>query len=175
MTAEEIIRLLKLEPLPVEGGWFRQTYCSDETIPADGLPPRYNAAKPFGTAIYFLLTNEPDCFSALHQLPTEEIYHFYLGDPVELLMLHPGGRSERVVLGPDVLGGQQVQVTVLRGVWQGSRLLPGGRFALMGTTMAPGFTPEDFTGGDREELIQLYPAEAERIRALTRPGAPKHL
>ena len=173
--AEEIIRHLKLEPLPVEGGWFRQTLCSPEKIPADALPTRYSGEKPFGTVIYFLLTDEPDCFSALHRLPTDETYHFYFGDPVELLLLHPGGRSEPVVLGHDLLGGQHVQVTVPHGVWQGSRLLPGGKFALMGTTMAPGFTPGDFTGGDREELIKQFPKEAGRIRALTRPGAPKHL
>lgn len=174
-TAEEIIRFLRLEPLPVEGGWFRQTLLSAEKIPADALPTRYSEEKPFGAAIYFLLTDEPDCFSALHVLPTDEIYHFYFGDPVELLLLHPDGRSEPVVLGHDIFGGQHVQFTVPQGVWQGSRLLPGGKFALMGTTMAPGFTPSDFTGGDRDELTRQYPGEAERIRRLTRPGAPKHL
>jgi hypothetical protein len=168
LTAEELIRRLGLEPLPVEGGWFRQTYLSAEEIPAGALPARYAAAKPFGTAIYFLLTAEPDCFSALHRLPTDEIYHFYLGDPVELLALHPGGRSERVVLGQEIERGQQVQFTVPRGAWQGSRLLPGGSFALMGTTMAPGFTPPDFALGRREELLREFPQEAELIRALTR-------
>ena len=175
LTAEQIIRHLRLEPLPVEGGYFRQTHCADEKIPADALPVRYTAEKPFGTAIYFLLTAEPDCFSALHKLPTEEVYHSYLGDAVEMLLLHPEGRSERIILGHDILGGQRVQFTVPRGVWQGSRLLPGGRFALMGTTMAPGFTPPDFVGGDREELLREFPAEADLVRALTRPGAPKHL
>ena len=175
MTAEEVIRMLRLVPLPVEGGWFRQTYLSDETIPANALSARYGEDKPFGAAIYFLLTDEPDCFSALHRLPSEEIYHFYFGDPVELLMLHPGGRSDRIVLGHAIGNGQSVQVVVPRDVWQGSHLLPGGKFALMGTTMAPGFTPKDFTGGDRDELIREYPAEAALIRALTRLGAPKHL
>jgi len=174
-TPAELIRYLKLEPLPVEGGYFRQTYLSDERIPADGLPPRYTAPKPFGAAIYFLLTDEPDCFSAMHMLPTDEIYHFYLGDPVELLLLHPGGRSERVVLGSDVLAGQQVQFVVPRGVWQGSHLVPGGRLGLLGTTMAPGFDPTDFTGGDRDELIREYPDAAETIRLLTRPGAPRRM
>lgn len=168
LTAEELIRRLRLEPLPIEGGYFRQTYVSDETIAAGALPARYAAAKPFGTAIYFLLTAEPDVFSALHRLPSEEIYHFYLGDPVEMLLLHPGGRGERVVLGHDLLGGQHVQFVAPRGVWQGSRLRPGGRFALMGTTMAPGFTPADFTLGNRDDLLREYPAEAEGIRALTR-------
>lgn len=175
MTAGELIRLLGLQPLPVEGGYFRQTYVSEESIAAEALPARYGAPKPFSTAIYFLLTDEPDSFSSLHALPTEEVYHFYLGDPVELLLLHPGGRSEIVVLGHDLRSGQRVQAVVPRGVWQGSRLMPGGRFALMGTTMAPGFTPPDFTGGDPAELLRSHPHEAERIRKLTRPGAPRHL
>lgn len=168
LTGEQLIRHLNLEPLPVEGGWFRQTHLAAESIPADALPVRYSAAKPFGTAIYFLLTDEPDCFSALHKLPTDEIYHFYLGDPVEMLLLHPDGRSERVVLGHDVMRGQRVQFVAPRDVWQGSRLVAGGKFALMGTTMAPGFTPADFTPGERDALVRAYPTEAEMIRALTR-------
>lgn len=168
LTAERLIELLGLAPLPVEGGHFRQTYVSDEAVAASALPARYGRDKTFGTAIYYLLTDEADSFSALHRLPTEEIYHFYLGDPVEMLLLHPGGASESVVLGQDILAGQRVQSVVPRGVWQGSRLRPGGRFALLGTTMAPGFDVADYEGGERDALIRLYPAEAERIRALTR-------
>jgi hypothetical protein len=168
MTAEELIRHFRLEPLPVEGGYFRQTYVSDERIPSAALPPRYGEAKPFGTAIYFLLTAEPDCFSALHKLPTDEVYHFYFGDPVEMLLLHPGGRSERIVLGHDVLNGQQVQAVAPRAAWQGSLLRPGGEFALMGTTMAPAYTPADLTIGKRDELLAQFPNETEMIRALTR-------
>ncbi len=170
-TAKELIEHLGLEPLPVEGGLFRQTYCAEEKIPHSALPGRYRGDKPFGTAIYYLLTSDPDSFSALHQLPTDEVYHFYLGDPVEMLLLFPQGRNERVVLGPDVLGGQQVQFVVPRGVWQGSRLIAGGRFALLGTTMAPGFDETDYVGGAREELLRPYPEQVELIRVLTRVGS----
>jgi predicted cupin superfamily sugar epimerase len=170
MTAKELIEHLKLEPLPVEGGYFRQTYRSDETLARRALPERYPSERVFGTAIYYLLSDEPDCYSALHRLPTEEIYHFYLGDPVELLLLRAGGRSERVVLGPNIFGGQQVQYVVPRGVWQGSRLRPGGQWALLGTTMAPGYDPSDYEGGEREALLQQYPHEKDLIRALTRVG-----
>jgi predicted cupin superfamily sugar epimerase len=168
LTADRLIELLDLRPLRPEGGYFRQTYLSDETIGAEALPGRYGRAKPFGAAIYYLLTDDPDSFSALHGLPTEEIYHFYLGDPVELLMLHPDGRGEPVILGHDLLNGQRVQHVVPRGVWQGSRLVHGGRVALMGTTMAPGYDEQDYTPGVREELIARYPTQADRIRALTR-------
>ncbi len=172
MDVTELVAALKLKPLPVEGGLFRQSYVAGETIAAAALPSRYDADKPLSTAIYYLLTDDPDSFSALHKLPTDELYHFYLGDPVEQLLLHPGGGSERVVLGHDVLGGQRLQHLAPRGSWQGSRLLAGGRFAVMGTTMAPGFTASDYLGGDRQQLIGRYPGDAELIRALTRPGAP---
>lgn len=172
LTPERLIAYLKLEPLPVEGGYFRQTYRAPETIPREALPARYPMAKRFCTAIYYLLTSDPDSFSALHKLPTDEVYHFYLGDPVEMLLLRPDGGSERVLLGSDILGGQVVQQAVPREVWQGSRLVPGGRLALMGTTMAPGFDPDDFVAGNREELLRLYPDETQLIQALTRRTKP---
>jgi predicted cupin superfamily sugar epimerase len=167
MTPEDMIRLLDLQPLPVEGGHFRQTWCARDIIPASVLDARYGRAKPAGTAIYYLLTNEPDSFSALHRLPTDEVYHFYLGAPVQQLLLRPDGSHEVVTLGPELASGQRVQSVVPKGVWQGSRLWPGGRFALLGTTMAPGFDVQDYEGGDREWLIERYPAVTDLIRTLT--------
>jgi predicted cupin superfamily sugar epimerase len=172
LTSSALIELLGLVPLPHEGGHFRQTWVSDLVVAAGALGPRYPVAKAAGTAIYYLLTDDPDSFSALHRLPTDEVYHFYLGDPVEQVLLHPGGRTEHVVLGHDLGSGQRVQHVVPRGVWQGSRLRPGGRVALLGTTMAPGFDASDYEAGVREALLRAYPAEAEAIVALTRqPGA----
>ena len=167
-TAAELIEYLRLEPLAIEGGHFRQTYVAQESIGAEALPKRYGAVRCFGTAIYYLLSSDPDSFSALHHLKTDEIYHFYLGDPVEMLLLHPGGRGERVVLGPNVLKGEHVQFVVQRDVWQGSRLMKGGSFALMGTTMAPGFDLADWAEGKGSELVRAYPEHGEFIRALTR-------
>lgn len=168
LTAERLVELLGLEPLPVEGGMFRQTWRSEQTLAKQVFPVRHGSDRPAGTAIYYLLTDAPDSFSALHRLPTDEVYHFYLGDPVQMLMLHPDGGSEQIVLGSDLLSGQRVQHVVPRGVWQGSRLREGGRFALLGTTMAPGFDPQDYEGGSRERLVAAYPAAAEEIRRLTR-------
>ena len=107
-SAAQLIEHLRLEPLTFEGGHFRQTYLAEESISAQALPARYGAPRSFGSAIYYLLTSEADSFSALHRLQTDEIYHFYLGDPVEMLLLHAKGRGERIVLGPDILGGQRV-------------------------------------------------------------------
>jgi predicted cupin superfamily sugar epimerase len=168
ITAQELIEALGLRPLAGEGGWFRQTWVAEEQLPASALPPRYGRAKPLGTAIYYLLTDRADGFSAVHRLPTDEVYHFYLGDPVEQLLLHEDGRSERVVLGQDLRAGQRVQHVAPRGAWQGSRLVPGGRVALVGTTMAPGFDALDFEPGRRDALVARYPRDAELIRALTR-------
>src|SRR5579885_3562470 len=162
-TQEEIIRLLHLRPLPREGGWYRETYRSSLQLQPDVLTPGYSAARSASTAIYYLLT--PDTFSALHRLPTDEVFHFYLGDPVEMLQLGPnpndGGRI--VTLGSDILAGQQVQAVVPAGVWQGSVLRAGSVFALMGTTMAPGFDFADYEAADRDALSAAFPDFAERI------------
>jgi uncharacterized protein len=168
LSAAQLIEFLRLQPLTFEGGHFRQTYCSEESISAPALPARYSASRSFATAIYYLLTSEADSFSALHRLATDEIYHFYLGDPVEMLLLCEDGHGERIVLGPDILAGQRVQLVVPRGAWQGSRLIYGGNFALLGTTMAPGFDVADWEEGKREALTREYPQHAELIRALTR-------
>ena len=168
LTAEQIIEHLELEPLPVEGGHYRQTYVASDDVAAEALSKRYGRAKPLCTAIYYLLTGQPDSFSALHRLPTDEIYHFYLGDPVEMLLFHPDGRSERVILGQDLQAGQHVQVVVPAGAWMGSRVLEGGQFALMGTTMAPGYDNQDYEGGEAAELERQYPDRAELIRQLSR-------
>jgi predicted cupin superfamily sugar epimerase len=167
-NVDELIRLLHLQPLPREGGWYRETYRSSLQLPADVLAPRYRDARAAGTAIYYLLT--PDTFSALHRLPTDEVFHFYIGDPVEMLQLGPapkdGGRI--LTLGSDILAGQQVQTVVPAGVWQGSMLRPGSAFALMGTTMAPGFDFADYEAADRDALIAAFPDFGERITRLTR-------
>lgn len=170
MDINWLIEHFKLETLPVEGGIFSQTYVSAESLSPDILPERYDVEKPFGTAIVYLLTPDTNSFSAMHKLPTDEVYHFYLGDPVEMLQLYPDGHSERVILGQDLMAGQRIQYVAPHEVWQGSHLLAGGEYALIGTTMAPGFTYHDYLGGTREELIEHYPHEAELITALTRLG-----
>ncbi len=156
MNAQEIIERLGMTPLSFEGGYCRESYQSAETLP-DGSRA--------GTAIYYLLT--PDTCSRLHRLHADEVYHFYLGDPVELLLLYPDGHGEQVVLGQELERGMQLQFVVPAGVWQGSRLAPGGEWALMGTTMAPGFRRDGFAAGEREALRAAYPRFEEEIMQLT--------
>ncbi len=166
MTADDVINALGLQPHPVEGGWFVETYRAAHQIPVPALPPGYSGPRSLGTAIYYMLT--PETFSAMHTLPGDEIFHFYLGDPVEMLQLKPGGSGERIVLGHDVTQGMRVQLAVPAGVWQGSRLMAGGKFALLGATMAPGFDYADYISGEREVLAQQFPAHREMITCLTR-------
>jgi uncharacterized protein len=172
MTESEIVRKLieklHLEPLTPEGGLFFQSYRSTEEITLENLPKRYPSRRRFGSAIYYLMTGKADSFSAMHRLLSDEIYHFYLGDPVEQLLLYPDGRSKRNILGPDILGNQNVQYIVPHGIWQGSRLLPGGKYALLGTTMAPGYEHDEFVLGHRADLINKYPQDADLIQKLTR-------
>jgi uncharacterized protein len=164
-TADDLIRALNLQPHPMEGGYFRETYRSTETLAAGSLRAGFSGPRSLKTAIYYLLT--PWTFSAMHRLPGDEMFHFYLGHPVRMLQLWPDGSAHTVFLGSDVLGGQQPQVVVPGGVWQGCRLVPGGEFALMGTTMAPGFDSADYKTGVREDLMARYPEEAEMIQQLT--------
>lgn len=154
---ERLIRELGLEPHPLEGGWFAETYRSREHA-AGG--------RSLSTAIYYLLT--ADTFSAMHRLAGDEIFHFYAGDPVEMLLLESGGRGRRTVLGPDIAAGQRPQVVVPGGQWQGSRLVSGGAAALMGTTMSPGFDARDYEPGDAEALVRAWPTFEADIRARTR-------
>ena len=169
MDVEAIKRMLGLKPLAVEGGFYAEAYRSNEKLAAACLPARYSGERCFGTAIYFLLT--PETFSALHRLKSDEIYHFYLGDPVETLVLRADGSGEVLALGNDLYGGFRPQAVIPAGAWQGSRLRAGGKFALLGTTVAPGFEFSDFELGSREFLLAKYPDFSRLIRELTRPAA----
>jgi uncharacterized protein len=160
MTLEHVKTLLHLEPHPKEGGFFAETYrCLSEINTQSGR-------RSLHTAIYYLLT--PESFSEMHRLPGDEMFHFYLGDPVETLQLHPDGTSDIITLGQDIAHGMKLQHVVAGGVWQGSRLKPGGRYALLGTTMSPGFAYEDYVSGASSELISQWPDRSAIIRELTR-------
>jgi uncharacterized protein len=166
LTLEQIKSLLRLEPLPVEGGYYAETYRSAHTVAKDSLPTGYPGDRALSTGIYFLLT--PEGFSAMHRLRGDETYHFYLGDPVEMLQLKPDGTGEPILIGPNIAAGMRLQHTVPGGCWQGSRLAPGGKFALLGTTMSPGFDSADFELGSRDRLSAVYSPYAALIGLLCR-------
>jgi hypothetical protein len=167
MTAEDVKKLLGLAPHPREGGWYVRTYEAEELVAAEAFEDaRYAGARRTGTAIYYLL--EPGTFSEMHRLRSDEVFHFYAGDAVEMLQLTAAGLGKKVVIGNDLGRGERPQVVVGRGVWQGSRLAAGGRWALLGCTVSPGFEFEDYEAGARTELCQGWPDFAEEIMALTR-------
>ncbi len=165
LSAQHIIDLLGLEPHPAEGGFFRETYRAVGEVAEQFLPPSYRGARRLSTAIYYLLT--PETMSHLHRLESDEVFHHYLGDPTEQLLLYPDGASEVRNLGADLAAGQRPQALVPAGVWQGMRLSPGGTVALLGCTVAPGFEFADYTHGSRAELCRTWPDRQELIEALT--------
>ena len=160
LTANELIARLGLAAHPVEGGYFRRTYTSAATVQLE------RGRRAQGTAIYYLL--EPGTFSEMHVLDSDELFHFYLGDPVEMVQLWPDGTTRVVVLGPDLAAGHEVQHLVPAGVWQGTRLVDGGEVALLGCSVCPGFDFADYRNAGYDELTAKWPGERERIRRLTR-------
>lgn len=158
ITAKEVIQKLDLKPLPEEGGFFKEMYRSEAF---DSSRDRH-----FSTAIYYMVSEKS--FSALHKVKSDEIFHFYSGDPVEMIQIYPDGNLKRFTLGPDIFSGHQPQILVPHGVWQALRLKPGGQWCLMGATVSPGFEFEDFEVGIREKMIKDFPQHREEIVRYTR-------
>ena len=163
LTAETVMEILGMKPLQLEGGYFAEMHRSGHLAP-EHVPWAPEDHRSLKTAIYYLLT--PDTMSAMHILPGNEIFHHYLGDPVAQLQLFPDGDGQIVTIGSNLLAGERPQVVVPGGVWQGALLLPGRYgFALMGTTMAPGFDHRDFQLGDLTTLCERYPDWKSEIAA----------
>lgn len=163
MNAEALalIEHFKMEPLPVEGTYYTSTYRSKARA-ADGGDA--------GSAIVGLYAHEPLSYSCFHRLAFDEVWHVYAGDPFRLILLHPDGTTEDVIMGSDLLAGQRVQYVVPAGTWQAGHLIAGGDFALYGTTMAPAFTPACFEAGTAAMLAPLYPARAADIALYAASG-----
>lgn len=164
---ERIRQLYGLEPLGAEGGLYRQTFLSDEILPLQAIPGR-EGDHPMYTAILYLLKGKG--FSRMHRLPSDEIFHFYMGDPVEMLQLYPDGTGKIIRMGGGLCEGEFLQVRVPRGTWQGTRLAEGSSWALLGTTMAPGYLDADYEDGDKEELQRQYPQFRELLESYAAPG-----
>lgn len=145
---KSLIEHYKLQPLPVEGTLFTSTYRSPENLPN---------GKPYGTGMLGLYCNEPKSISYFHKLSVDEMWHFYSGDPLRLILLYPDGTSKDVILRT----ANFVQFVVPAGVWQAGHTL--GEYSLFGCTLSPGFTDDIFTGGSKKELLNLYPDRKEDI------------
>lgn len=161
-SAIDYINNLELLPHP-EGGYYKETYRSSSLIEGNGAFP---SGRAFATAIYFLI--EANNFSAFHKIKSDETWHFYGGNALEVIELDTTGKLTSTVVGPDILNGQLLQYTVVAGNWFASRVLNGAPFSLVGCTVAPGFDFRDFEMAKRQELLQNFPIHSDIIIALTR-------
>lgn len=171
LPIEDVIRILDLKPLVGEGGLWKQTYLSNETLSKDVLPGR-TTDRLTGSAIHFLLT--PGTFSCMHRLQSDEIWYFHMGAAVEMLLLYPDGTASVEVLGHDLLNGQKLQVTVPRGTWMGAQLHEMGEYGLLSTSMAPGYADCEFEAAGYEQLRPLVKDDVQEkmLRRLT--GEPRY-
>lgn len=155
----------RMQPHP-EGGYFVETYRSSDRIGQDALPKRFNGDRHFGTAIYFLL--ESHHFSALHRIHSDEVWHFYAGDALEVFCIDANGELEIIRLGHNPEKGEVFQAVVKAGIWFGSRPAVGNSYALVGCTVAPGFDFNDFEMPERAWFLERFPQHSEIIESLTR-------
>jgi predicted cupin superfamily sugar epimerase len=163
MTVQELVTTFQLQPHP-EGGYFKETYRSEDKI---GMrETQFPNGRNYATAIYFLI--EKDNFSAFHRIKSDETWHFYTGDALEVIEIDLQGNLIRTQVGADLKKGQTFQYTVKAGHWFGSRVLKGGNFSFVGCTVSPGFDFKDFELAKRDELTAIYPQHAEMIKGLTR-------
>ena len=165
LSAQTYIQALQMQAHP-EGGFFKESYRSTHLIDVSGAPDSTPAPRSVCTAIYFLL--EKGNFSALHRIKSDEVWHFYAGQALEVLELRATGELIRTLLGPDILRGHLHQYVVPADTWFAARVVDGGAFSLVGCTVAPGFDFADFCLAERNALLDTYPLHGEIIQALTR-------
>ncbi|MFM7080226.1 MAG: cupin domain-containing protein [Bacteroidota bacterium] len=156
-SPEELIKKLQLDAHP-EGGWYRETYRSKQCFTGDGIFPE---GRSHCTSIYFLIS--ASSFSALHRIKSDETWHFYDGDPLEIVEIDKHGRLIQTVLGNGVY-----QYTVPAGNWFGSRVYANGHWSLTGCTVSPGFDFKDFEMADRNTLLNSFPNHSTVIQQFTR-------
>lgn len=164
LSAQQLIQQFDLKPHP-EGGWYKETYRSSEYIPRNALPKRFYGEKVFSTAIYFLL--ESKNFSAFHRIKSDECWHFYAGDPLQLYVIQMDGGLDIVELGGEIVKRQLFQYVVPANCWFASRPAQGSAFCFTGCTVAPGFDFADFELADAIYLSALYPRHEKIIKELS--------
>lgn len=165
LTASQLIHHYQLQAHP-EGGWYKETYKSTEYLAADSLPKRFSGQRSFCTAIYFLL--EKRDFSAFHRIKSDECWHFYSGDPLEVYVLQPSGKMDIITLGNDPAKGYLFQYVVPANCWFASRPAAGSQYSFVGCTVAPGFEFVDFEMANGKILSAQHPQHKALIDSLCR-------
>jgi uncharacterized protein len=160
ISANTLIKIFDLKEHP-EGGYFKESYRSSEIISRQALPPRYKGGRCFSTSIYFLLP--VGSISRFHRIASDEVWHFYMGGPLELLQIPPDGKMEKVILGQDIAAGQKFQHVVPAGCWFGARPSMDSAYSFVGCTVAPGFDFADFELANPEDLSRRHPDLKEEI------------
>jgi uncharacterized protein len=168
MTPDDILSLLKLEP-NATCGYVRLTFVSKQSLAAGVLPSPFAESRPIGSALYFMVT--PSAPVRLHRIRNDQLYHYYLGDPLEVFMLNVDGTTERVIVGPDLRNGQHLQLLIAGNTFHTARLVPNGRWFLGASTEWPGVVPSDVEIGNLDVLADKYPAVAADLRDIAEPRA----
>ena len=163
LSPDEIRDLLKLEP-NATCGFVRISFIARQTIAPGGLPAPFADGRPLGSALYFMVT--PGAPVRLHRIRNDQLYHYYLGDPIEVFLLHGDGTTERIVVGPDLRNGERVQLMIPGNTFHTARLIGRRRWFLGASTEWPGVTPADVEIGNLEEIVQKYPAVGPDLRAI---------
>jgi predicted cupin superfamily sugar epimerase len=166
LTADEVRNLLKLEPHPT-CGFVRVTFVSEKQIAPGGLSAPFADGRPAGSALYFMVT--PGAPVRLHRIRNDQLYHYYLGDPIEVVMLRVDGTTERVVVGPNLRGGQLVQLLIPGNTFHTARVIGRRRWFLGASTEWPGVEPADVELGDIDALAAKYPQVADDLRTFSAP------
>jgi predicted cupin superfamily sugar epimerase len=144
-----------------EGGYYKEVYRSGEFVHKKNLPDRYSSFRSFSTSIYFLLESHE--FSAFHRLKSDEIWHFYEGSAITILVISPQGEFSKLSLGRNPDENQSYQALIPKGYWFAAHVNTPDSFSLVGCTVSPGFDFEDFELGEKIILTQLFPEHVEII------------
>src|SRR6266851_7307540 len=169
LSDKEICSLLDLEP-NATCGFVRVTFTSTQSIAAGGLPAPFADGRPLGSALYFMVTTGAPV--RLHRIRNDQLYHYYLGDPLEVFLLHANGNAERIIVGPDLRSGQRVQLMIPGHTFHTARVIGRSRWFLGASTEWPGVMPADVEIGNIDELARKYPDIAADLRAIAASVPP---
>ena len=164
LSSAEVMKLLGLHPHPT-CGFTNEVYRSALTVPAADLPDGYDGPRTLGGFLYFLVTDQAHI--RLHCIRSDQMYHHYFGEPLDVLLLYPDGKSEVRVVGADLAAGMRPQLLVPGGTFHAGRIRTGGGYALLGTSVWLRAEPSDVEMGNAELLTAKYPAAKAEIISFT--------
>jgi hypothetical protein len=165
LAPEQIIEILSLQS-PTTCGYVSEPYRSSWQVPQSALPPTYEGSRPLGNVLYFLVT--PEARVRLHRIRSDQMYHHYLGNPLEVLLLYADGRSEVKLVGGDLAAGMRPQLFIPGGTFHTARVAAGGDYALLGTSVWLRAEPADVEMGSADALAATHPAARDQLAAFCR-------